>query len=115
VPAVTAFAGVTRQTTHRPPASRLVLDHLAVVTFDDAAEAAFRRWLADELLPREPAPAALEAEIGAGSPAAGPLGPARTGLTVSCAPPAPRTTMRLCGVWPIASTPARADDSGSVH
>ena len=43
----------------------LVLDHLAVVTFDDAAEAAFRRWLSDELLPREPTPAAMEADISA--------------------------------------------------
>ena len=33
---------------------RLILDHLAVATFDDAAEAGFRRWLGDELLPREP-------------------------------------------------------------
>ena len=44
---------------------RTILGHLAIAGFDDAAEAAFRRWLADELLPREPAPAALEAEIGA--------------------------------------------------
>ena len=42
---------------------RTILDHLAIVGFDDAAEAAFRRWLADELLPREPGPAALEEEI----------------------------------------------------
>ena len=42
---------------------RVILDHLAVAAFDEAAEAAFRRWLADELLPREPAPAALEEEI----------------------------------------------------
>src|SRR4051794_9847345 len=43
---------------------RLALDHLAVVAFDDAAEARFRRWLADDLLPREPVPAALDAEVG---------------------------------------------------
>lgn len=43
---------------------RLVLDHLAVAPFDDSAEAAFRRWLADDLLPREPGPAALEGEVG---------------------------------------------------
>src|SRR4051794_22862757 len=44
---------------------RLILDHLAVAAFDDAAEARFRRWLADELLPREPVPSAMEAEAGA--------------------------------------------------
>ena len=42
---------------------RTILGHLAIVGFDDAAEAAFRRWLAEELLPREPGPAALEEEI----------------------------------------------------
>jgi hypothetical protein len=42
---------------------RLVLDHLAVGVFDDAAEAKFRSWLSDELLPREPAPSALEGEV----------------------------------------------------
>ncbi|HEX6012538.1 MAG TPA: DUF4158 domain-containing protein, partial [Geminicoccaceae bacterium] len=42
---------------------RTILGHLAIVGFDDAAEAAFRRWLADDLLPREPGPAALEGEI----------------------------------------------------
>jgi TnpA family transposase len=44
---------------------RLILDHLAVATFDDHAEALFRRWLADEMLPRELRPAALEDEISA--------------------------------------------------
>ena len=44
---------------------RLVRDHLAVAAFDEAAEAALRRWLVDELLPREPAAAVLEAEIDA--------------------------------------------------
>jgi TnpA family transposase len=44
---------------------RLILDHLAVAAFDDAAEARFRRWLTDELLPREPSASALEAETGA--------------------------------------------------
>src|SRR3954464_8117726 len=43
---------------------RLILDHLAVAAFDDTAEARFRRWLADELLPREPVPSAMDAEIG---------------------------------------------------
>ena len=42
---------------------RTILGHLAIVGFDDAAEAAFRRWLADDLLPRAPGPAALEEEI----------------------------------------------------
>ena len=43
---------------------RLILDHLAVAAFDDPAEARFRRWLADELLPRELVPSAMDAEIG---------------------------------------------------
>jgi TnpA family transposase len=42
---------------------RTILGHLAIVGFDDTAEAAFRRWLAEELLPREPGPAVLEEEI----------------------------------------------------
>ena len=36
---------------------------LWVAVFDDAAEAKFRSWLSDELLPREPAPSALEGEV----------------------------------------------------
>src|SRR5690242_10370165 len=42
---------------------RLVLDHLAVTDFDDKAEARFRRWLMDELLPRELVSPALEGEV----------------------------------------------------
>src|SRR5271165_2398269 len=42
---------------------RLVLDHLAVGGFDEAAEARFRSWLCEELLPRKPAPSALEGEM----------------------------------------------------
>jgi hypothetical protein len=42
---------------------RLILDHLAVTTFDDEAEARFRPWLVEELLPREPSPSALEREV----------------------------------------------------
>lgn len=53
-----AFAGRSGRR-HR----RLVLDHLAVGAFDAAAEAAFRLWLLSDVLPREPAPAALEDEI----------------------------------------------------
>jgi hypothetical protein len=41
------------------------LDFLAVVPFEGAAEAAFRAWLAEEALPGEPNPAALEEQIGA--------------------------------------------------
>src|SRR3954469_14949564 len=52
----------TGRTGHRH--RRLILDHLAVAAFDDAAEARFRRWLADELLPREPVPSAMDAAIG---------------------------------------------------
>src|SRR3954452_6201074 len=43
---------------------RLILDHLAVAAFDDTAEAKFRRWLADDLLPRELVPSAMDAAIG---------------------------------------------------
>ena len=42
---------------------QLVLDHLAVSTFDEATEAAFRSWLLSDMLPREPTPSALEDEI----------------------------------------------------
>lgn len=42
-----------------------VLDFLAVVPFEGAAEAAFRAWLAEEALPGEPNTAALEEQIGA--------------------------------------------------
>jgi len=42
---------------------RLVLDRLAVVSFDERAEARLRTWLFDELLPREPTPSALEGEV----------------------------------------------------
>jgi TnpA family transposase len=40
-----------------------VLGHLAVGTFDHAAEAAFRSWLLSDILSREPTPSALEDEI----------------------------------------------------
>lgn len=43
----------------------LILDFLAVASFDRAAETAFRSWLADEALPREPNSAALEEQVGA--------------------------------------------------
>src|SRR3954466_11968174 len=52
----------TGRTGHRH--RRLILDHLAVAAFDDTAGAGFRRGLADELLPREPVPSAMDAEIG---------------------------------------------------
>ena len=42
---------------------RAILDHLAVAAFDEAAETRLRCWLADDLLPREPASTALEEEI----------------------------------------------------
>ncbi|WP_336975178.1 DUF4158 domain-containing protein [Sphingobium aromaticiconvertens] len=42
---------------------QLVLEHLAVGTFDHATEAAFRSWLLSDILPREPTPSALEDEI----------------------------------------------------
>ena len=43
---------------------RLVLDRLAVTSFDERAEARLRTWLSDELL-REPTPSALEGEVNA--------------------------------------------------
>jgi len=43
---------------------QLILDILAVTPFDKAAETAFRAWLAEEALPREPNSAALEEQIG---------------------------------------------------
>ncbi len=42
---------------------RVIIDHLAVVAFDEAAEARFRRWLADDALPREFSLATLEEEL----------------------------------------------------
>jgi uncharacterized protein DUF4158 len=42
---------------------RAILDHLAVAAFDEAAEARLRCWLADDLLPREPAPIVLGEEV----------------------------------------------------
>lgn len=42
----------------------LVIDHLAIAAFDAAAEARLRHWLANDLLPREPGPPALEEELG---------------------------------------------------
>ena len=44
---------------------RLVLDRLAVASFDERAEARLRTWLSDDLLPREPTPPALEGEVNA--------------------------------------------------
>ncbi len=43
---------------------RAILDHLAVAAFDETVETRFRRWLSDDLLPRELASVALEEEIG---------------------------------------------------
>jgi hypothetical protein len=40
-----------------------IIDHLAVAAFDEAAEARFRRWLADDVLPREFSPAVLDEEL----------------------------------------------------
>jgi TnpA family transposase len=42
-----------------------ILDHLAITSFDEEAEAALRRWLAEEVLQREPNAATLEDEIDA--------------------------------------------------
>ena len=40
-----------------------IIDHLAVAAFDEAAETRFRRWLADDVLPREFSPAVLDEEL----------------------------------------------------
>jgi hypothetical protein len=40
-----------------------IVDHLAVAAFEEAAEARFRCWLTDDVLPREFNPAALDEEI----------------------------------------------------
>src|SRR3954452_2392417 len=40
-----------------------IIDHLAVAAFDRLAEARFRRWLADDVLPRELGPSALDEEL----------------------------------------------------
>ena len=42
-----------------------IIDHLAVAAFDEAAEARFRRWLADDALPREFAAPVLDEELSA--------------------------------------------------
>jgi len=42
---------------------QLIPDYLAVGDFDEAAEGRFRTWLLTDILPREPSPAAVEAEI----------------------------------------------------
>ena len=42
---------------------QLILDFLAVTPFDRAVETAFRAWLAEEALPREPNSAALEEQV----------------------------------------------------
>ena len=42
-----------------------IIDHLAVAAFDEAAEARFRCWLADDALPREFAAPALDEELSA--------------------------------------------------
>ena len=42
---------------------RMILDHLAVREFNEAAEAAFRAWLLTDCLPQEPALLALEEAI----------------------------------------------------
>jgi Domain of unknown function (DUF4158) len=42
---------------------QLILDFLAVTPFDRAVETAFRAWVAEEALPREPNAAALEEQV----------------------------------------------------
>src|SRR3954454_24265822 len=43
---------------------RLILDPLGLVAFDAPAEPSSRRCLSDELVPGEPVPSAMDAEIG---------------------------------------------------
>jgi hypothetical protein len=40
-----------------------IIDHLAVAAFDEAAEGRFRRWLADDVLPREFGASVLDEEL----------------------------------------------------
>ncbi len=42
-----------------------IIDHLAVAAFDEVAKARFRRWLADDALPREFAAPVLDEELSA--------------------------------------------------
>jgi hypothetical protein len=90
---------------------RAILDHLAVAAFDETVETRFRRWLSDDLLPRELASAALEEEIGGWMRANGSSGLAHTGSIASCIRPKPSATMQHCSGWPTASTPPPADGS----
>ncbi len=41
----------------------VIIDHLAVAVFDEVTDARFRRWLADDVLPREFGPSTLEEEL----------------------------------------------------
>lgn len=41
-----------------------IMNHLAVVAFNDVAEVRSRAWLVDDVLPRQLAPAALGEELG---------------------------------------------------
>lgn len=43
-----------------------IIDHLAVAAFDEAAEARFRRWLANDVLPGEFSPAVLDGQCHSG-------------------------------------------------
>jgi hypothetical protein len=74
---------------------RAILDHLAVAAFDETVETRFRRWLSDDLLPRELASAALEEEIGGRFARERIIRPGAYRLA-SCFRPKPRATMQHC-------------------
>ncbi|PJG45768.1 hypothetical protein CAF53_24090 [Sphingobium sp. LB126] len=89
---------------------QLVLDHLAVGTFDHAAEAAFRSWLLSDMLPASRHCPRLRTRSPDGSPRGGLSGPDRTASTDWSARFAPATMMRCSPPSVIALTmePARA-------
>ena len=85
-----------------------IIDHLAVAAFDEAAEARFRRWLADDALPREFAAPALDEELSAWFARSRVTRPGAYRLAASCAQPRPRMTTRPCNGRPTGWTPGCA-------
>ena len=61
-----------------------IIDHLAVAAFDEAVEARFRRWLADDALPREFAAPALDEDLSRPVTRNSPSHPASANATHRC-------------------------------
>jgi hypothetical protein len=80
-----------------------ITDYLAMAAFDEVADARFRRWLADDVLPREFGPSALEEEFRGWFARSHVTGPARIALAASCARPRQLMTTRHCSAWLIGS------------